>query len=428
MIFLRSITEASFEVCLSEPAPRNGSHPAMEVNFVAVSPGVHLLPDGRVVEAGRVQTLQRQAADCRPLDFPHRGWEWVSFLHPFQVPPTCLVMMQTLNNAVTHVPMTPWLVAAIGGINSTGMEVALDSMKNTEDGTVNSPEEIGYIAFDSQPYTNSAEILADSPASPIQYVIMTTGTLPYMGWGDGDRSEQYVSFTRTFPQASSVVVVAGQGSRNAPDGAWLRHFETNAATARIFADENDAEVNASSAGPVELVTGPWTATSADSDGKVHTFDLSGGVNATSVAFPSLNMFKEDAELEFELVCSNASNQLRAIRVGNSALDSAWTVSGLDVHCSPVSDQWQNVTVPLWNGDVSYVGDIPWSDLSKLELLAQSPGPVSFQISNIAIRIVHCRDDNDNNSNHFSIINLKHPHANVKDKHEHKHSQQHQLKF
>ena len=224
MIFLRSITEASFEVCLSEPAPRNGSHPAMEVNFVAVSPGVHLLPDGRVVEAGRVQTLQRQAADCRPLDFPHRGWEWVSFLHPFQVPPTCLVMMQTLNNAVTHVPMTPWLVAAIGGINSTGMEVALDSMKNTEDGTVNSPEEIGYIAFDSQPYTNSAEILADSPASAIQYVIMTTGTLPYMGWGDGDRSEQYVSFTRTFPQASSVVVVAGPFAwREVCFVLWLPH-------------------------------------------------------------------------------------------------------------------------------------------------------------------------------------------------------------
>ena len=73
---IRSVTSQSFQALVAEPPGlENGTGADMEVDILAVSAGTYHLPDGRTFEAGFVETLQRQAAACRPLDFPKLGWE-----------------------------------------------------------------------------------------------------------------------------------------------------------------------------------------------------------------------------------------------------------------------------------------------------------------------------------------------------------------
>ena len=202
--FVRSVTSTSFELCISEPHYANGVHEGTGwMNFLAASPGVHMLPDGRILEAGRVETTQRQAADCRPLDFPTRGWEELRFLHTFGEPPVLLTEVQTANNLVTHYPFVPWLVAAVQSLTSASAQVVLDSSKAAFDGgQVSVSEQIGYIAFEAQPATTSAQISASSLPSPIPYAMVKTAPLANLSWDDGG---QTIGYGRTL---SSYLVVA----------------------------------------------------------------------------------------------------------------------------------------------------------------------------------------------------------------------------
>ncbi|CAE7422680.1 unnamed protein product [Symbiodinium natans] len=156
---LRAITNHSFQTCITEPMPEDGEHDKMSITFMMASPGVHMLPDGRVFEAGIVETMQRQGASCRPLDFPNKGWEELAFAHSFSEIPAVLTDLQTANNEVSNQPSAPWLVVGVSSLTSSSMRVALDSVK-AFDGQVNVPEQIGYIAFDTQASTTQIQVPA----------------------------------------------------------------------------------------------------------------------------------------------------------------------------------------------------------------------------------------------------------------------------
>ena len=156
-IRLKGITNASFQACLTEPRPEDGMHSAMGMRFLAASPGVHKLPDGRIFEAGFVETLQRQAAKCRPLDFPKLGWEELRFIHNFGSSPALLTDLQTANNVESNQPSVPWLVVAVSSLTSSSARLALDAVKSF-DGQVHVAETVGYIAFDAE--TSAGQITA----------------------------------------------------------------------------------------------------------------------------------------------------------------------------------------------------------------------------------------------------------------------------
>ena len=61
-IRIRNVSTSSFEVNPVEPYKRDGPHVAMNSAYIAMEPGIHLLPDGTVIEAGFIQTSRTQKA------------------------------------------------------------------------------------------------------------------------------------------------------------------------------------------------------------------------------------------------------------------------------------------------------------------------------------------------------------------------------
>eukprot|EP00438_Fugacium_kawagutii_P024987 Skav225729 [mRNA] locus=scaffold611:73724:78515:+ [translate_table: standard] len=98
--------------------------------YVAAQPGVHTLPDGRVFEAGQVETmsLQFQTQSCKPKGGVAR-WDTVQFQGSF-TSPVVVTKLQTANNengTPPNGPSTPWLTPAVDSVTSSSFLVALDS-------------------------------------------------------------------------------------------------------------------------------------------------------------------------------------------------------------------------------------------------------------------------------------------------------------
>ena len=185
-IRVRAVTNASFEVCVAEPyLSADASHNVMYASLIAASPGVHRLPDGRIFEAGVVETMQRQAARCRPLDFPNKGWEFVYFSHSFSAPPALLTEVQTANNEVSSAPAVPWLVVGASSVTSSQARLALDSAVAFDGGQINVPEQIGYIAFDSAASTTEMTVPAVRACQVGQEVLIRSWSGEYLQDNNG---------------------------------------------------------------------------------------------------------------------------------------------------------------------------------------------------------------------------------------------------
>ncbi|CAE7670489.1 unnamed protein product [Symbiodinium sp. CCMP2592] len=160
---IRSVTKQTFQALVAEPPLEDGSHADMEVDILAVSAGTYHLPDGRTFEAGYIETIQRQAAACRPLDFPKLGWEELQFGHSFEGAPVLLTQLQTSNNEASSQPSVPWLSVAVSNVTPSSAQLALDSSKAAEGGEdLQVPERIGYVAFDTHPTTTQIKALPKS--------------------------------------------------------------------------------------------------------------------------------------------------------------------------------------------------------------------------------------------------------------------------
>ena len=185
-IRIRGVTNASFEVCLSETwETDNPGHNPMYASLIAASLGVHRLPDGRIFEAGFADTTQRQAARCRPLDFPNTGWESVYFAHSFLAPPALLTQVQTANNEVSSRPAIPWLVVGVSSVTSSQASLALDSVVVFDGGQINVPERIGYIAFDSAASTTEITVPAVRACQAGQEVLIRSWSGEYLQDNNG---------------------------------------------------------------------------------------------------------------------------------------------------------------------------------------------------------------------------------------------------
>eukprot|EP00438_Fugacium_kawagutii_P024982 Skav225724 [mRNA] locus=scaffold611:27549:37574:+ [translate_table: standard] len=127
---IRSVTTTGFQALLVVPPPGTGNLPPVTAYYVAAQPGVHTLPDGRVFEAGQVETMsmQFQTQSCKPAGGVQR-WDTVQFQGSF-TSPVVVTKLQTANNengTPPNGPSTPWLTPAVDSVSSSSFLVALDS-------------------------------------------------------------------------------------------------------------------------------------------------------------------------------------------------------------------------------------------------------------------------------------------------------------
>ncbi|KAA3628792.1 MAG: hypothetical protein DWQ09_07115 [Proteobacteria bacterium] len=232
---VRNITTTGFELAQVEPTGNDGPHIGMEVHYVAVTPGTHRLPDGTVLEAGRVTT---QAVQHGNGVSGAESWQSVAFGTPFAGTPTALAQIQTMNNEAATPPgspSVPWLTAAQQSVSPIGLQVALERSEVAA-GSVTLAEAIGWLAIQSG-IQGSFE---DVTGSTIDYETITSNQ-NIRGWNNGCYS---VPFVGTY--TVSPLVVAHAITHNGGDGGWLRRCSLSTTAVGLTVDEDiyrDSERN-----------------------------------------------------------------------------------------------------------------------------------------------------------------------------------------
>ncbi|PWQ93435.1 hypothetical protein [Leucothrix arctica] len=235
---VRNVSTSGFEVSPVEPFARDGVHLAMDSAYVAIEPGVHLFPDGTVIEAGFVNTSKtQQASNVSGVN----SWENVTLQHNFGSPPTIVAAIQTMNNETGEngsqapsVSSLPWLTIAIDNIAANSFSVALERSESSQ-GSVTQNEQIGYIAIAQ----GAGGSFTDSQNQSIQFLGETSLT-NIRGWSNGDTTHTFGT-----PFSSAPVSVFSKNTRNNPDGGWLRrNGSTSTTSINLRVDEetdNDSE-------------------------------------------------------------------------------------------------------------------------------------------------------------------------------------------
>ncbi len=234
---VKNVTTTGFDVYIVEPDGNDGPHARMtSVPYIAIEPGVHTLPDGTQIVA---QSISTQAYRAKLL--AGSSWDTVS-LSGFSTTPAILAQIQTANSERVDTPVPsavsrPWMSIALRGVSSTGFQIALERSETTL-GTLNSNEEIAYLAIDSA-LSGSNHYFGSSTADRIWYEsIRSTDTIA--GW-DNSAAGYNIAFSTAYPDP---IAVATKNSRDGGDGGWLRRRSISSSSISLVVDEdlaNDTE-------------------------------------------------------------------------------------------------------------------------------------------------------------------------------------------
>lgn len=230
-IRITNITTTGFDELILEPDNWDGRHITQNVHYVAVEPGRHVLPDGQIVEAGRVNT---SAAQFGSGVAGTASWANVSFSTLLPNTPSVITQIQTANSEtqpVATAPSRPHITAISRGLSLAGFQLALDRSQ-ANSGPVPSIETIGWIAFPGNLNGNFPDISNNT----VSWSSVNTAA-NIRGWDNG-------CFTSGFGQTSgSRIVVAKKNSRNNADGGWLRRCSLNNSTIGLRVDEDRDQDN-----------------------------------------------------------------------------------------------------------------------------------------------------------------------------------------
>ncbi|WP_204244753.1 H-type lectin domain-containing protein [Parasphingorhabdus marina] len=230
-IRITNVSTTGFDELILEPDNWDGQHIAQNVHYIAVEPGRHVLPDGQIVEAGRISTAATQFGSGVAGT---ASWQSVSFSELLPGTPSVIAQIQSANSetqSVANAPSRPHITAIMQGLTSAGFQVALDRSQ-ANSGPIPSSETIGWIAFPG----NLSGTFPDIASNPVTWSSVNTGAT-IRGWDNG-------CFTSGIGQTSSSrIVVAKKISRNNADGGWFRRCSLNSSTIGLRVDEDRDQDN-----------------------------------------------------------------------------------------------------------------------------------------------------------------------------------------
>lgn len=215
---INNITESGFQIITAEPESEDGQHIAMGLNFLAIEPGVYVLPDGQRLEACSIVTTRAQQA------LGTDEWETITFLSDFTETPAVLGQIQTMANEVGNVPTgpsIPWLTTAIGNVTADETNLALERSE-TVSGSIDVPERIAYLA--AEPTAGRQSFTTNGQT--IEYEIIRTDET-INGWGSCSIVQYSEPWTDSDGSRIRAIPLASMNSRRGTDGGWLRRCPEN---------------------------------------------------------------------------------------------------------------------------------------------------------------------------------------------------------
>ncbi|MSP24069.1 MAG: DUF4215 domain-containing protein [Myxococcales bacterium] len=220
---LRNVGKTSFELTLAEPPSEDGPHVAMTIAYVAVETGAWLLPDGRLIASGTIDTKQ--------VVYKNGGGFFTVPLPAGFKKPIVLAQIQGIANEKNNIPSqpsNPFLTASVRNVTAATFELALDGCECFPGGTLGTNERVGWMAIDSAAISK----FVDSDGKNISYETILTGNV-IDGW---DNQGFTVPFSQTYLKAP--LFVAKPQTRNESDGGWLRYFGFTTTGVGLAVDED----------------------------------------------------------------------------------------------------------------------------------------------------------------------------------------------
>ena len=199
----RNVAAAGFEIQIDEWDYLDGPHLAEAVGWLAVEAGRHRLPDGRAIEAGRVNGVDHD-------------WRGVAFGAPFSAPPVVLVQVASAAGPAA-------VALRVRNVTASGFEVVLQEEEGADGG--HADEVVGWVAVEAGAAGGAGLSAGRTPDAVT------------------DRPRA-VPFGPPFPEPP--VVVASLQTFNGTDPAALRATALSASAFTVFVEEEqsrDAETD-----------------------------------------------------------------------------------------------------------------------------------------------------------------------------------------
>lgn len=296
-IRISNVTTTGFDELILEPDNFDGRHLAQQVHYIAVEPGRHVLPDGRVIEARLTNTSATQFGSgvAGVASFTN-----VSFSSPLAAVPAVISQLQTFNSEtrdVANQSSRPHITALSVNPSATGFQLALERSQ-ANSGPIPSTETVGWIAF---PAGQNGTIPAISGADVTWSAVNSATNI-------GAR-ESPGCYTNSFGlNSASRIVVAKKNSRNNPDGGWLRFCSLSSTTIGVFVEEDTDQDNERSASAAEQDSASIIAFN-----RAFHSELDADINVTKISenfssFAGANNFAlPDGTFEYVIEISNSGN-------------------------------------------------------------------------------------------------------------------------
>lgn len=225
-----NVSATGFDVALVEPSGSDGAVDLMNFQYVAITPGVHRLPDGQTIAAilHNTTTVQRGSGVGGA-----EGWDTVPFDATLNANAAVIATIQTTVNEVNSPPgdiSVPFLTVATLPPNATSVRIALERSE-TAPGSVIADETIGIVAF---PAGLSGSFFDDGDTN-IFWEASTTGD-QIRGWGNLP-----FCFSHTFATSGAYtdpIVVAIKNRHDGGDGGWLRRCSFSGTSIGFVVDED----------------------------------------------------------------------------------------------------------------------------------------------------------------------------------------------
>lgn len=228
---IRNVTTTGFEIGVLEPAGANGSYPTTSLPFLAVEPGVHVFPNGDILQAGTTSVTVQQRGYFAL--FPAEGWQTQSFPQTFPINAVVVGTIQTMNNQPAGGPGTPsipFLTTAIRNVNTSKFDLALERSSWNDGGNTVVAETIGWVAMAAGTFGS----FSDSSGGTIQYESFNTGD-NVQGWDQGCYQRPTTGFQNTY--VADPVVVASKNSHDGNDGGWVRQCDLSTTQVGLTIDD-----------------------------------------------------------------------------------------------------------------------------------------------------------------------------------------------
>ncbi|NPA11108.1 MAG: hypothetical protein GXO62_02585, partial [Epsilonproteobacteria bacterium] len=234
----KNITEHGFDITVVEPKPNDGVHYWQTLDYIAITPGVHILGNQYVQvltkDTAKVQYNYRHTDAGKPdpiiwSDKNDFGWDELELEMPM-CPKIVLSHIQTLNNQIDPIPgnpLNPWDTAVVKELDSNKINFALD-LSETNYSVVENPETVAFLIMEGN-FTDSFD---DDYNNTIDYEGQYL-RLYFLGY---QNYKKYQDFLNSYDD--TPVGVAGKSSRRGWDGGWARRWEIDKDKVSFVTDED----------------------------------------------------------------------------------------------------------------------------------------------------------------------------------------------